>query len=210
MCLPIRLYPGSRLRFSGVCQRGSALEWYHKAKHLRDERASRYLGLHYANGTCGLDINRRKARELFLDGASLGLLPARRKPAGLPLRGITAPGRICIRLIAYAARPQKPETPPECFCWHITIFCGPRRRKTEKKIWKRALEWAKKAKAAGGNAEALLEEAQKRLENSEKRRGKNMACSVGNASKIYFSLPKREKCTILSFVLRNHSERKRL
>ena len=30
-------------------------------------------------------------------------------------------------------------------------------------------------------------------ENSEKRRGKNMACSVGNASKIYFSLPKREK-----------------
>ena len=81
------------------------------------------------------------------------------------------------------------------FCWHITIFCGPRRRKTEKKIWKRARN-GQKGKGSGRKCRSAIEEAQKRPGELRKEERKNMACSVGNASKIYFSLPKREKCTI--------------
>ena len=141
----------------------AALEWYHKAKHLRDERASRYLGLHYANGTCGLDINRRKARELFLDGASLGDAPCAAEAGRDYLygdHGARQDLHQAYRLCSQAA--EAGDTTGMLLLAHYYLL-RPQTEENREENLEKSLEWAKKAKAAGGNAEALLEEAQKRL-----------------------------------------------
>ena len=141
----------------------AALEWYHKAKHLRDERASRYLGLHYANGTCGLDINRRKARELFLDGASLGDAPCAAEAGRDYLygdHGARQDLHQAYLLCSQAA--EAGDTTGMLLLAHYYLLRSQTEENREENLEK-SLEWAKKAKAEGGNAEALLEEAQKRL-----------------------------------------------
>ena len=141
----------------------AALKWYYEAKILRDARASRYLGLHYANGTCGKDINPRKARELFLDGASLGDAPCAAAAGRDYLYGDHGAKQDLYQ--AYLLCSQAAEagdTTGMLLLAHYYLL-RPQTEENREENLEKSLEWAKKAKAAGGNAEALLEEAQKRL-----------------------------------------------
>ena len=137
----------------------AALKWYYEAKILRDARASRYLGLHYANGTCGKDINPRKARELFLDGASLGDAPCAAAAGRDYLYGDHGAKQDlyqAYRLCSQAA--EAGDTTGMLLLAHYYLLIS----ETEEHLEK-AVEWGKKAKANGGNADPLLEEAQRRL-----------------------------------------------
>ncbi len=135
-----------------------------------------------------------------LDGASLGDAPLRggSRP-GLPLLGDHgAAGSASGLSPVQPPKPRKPETPPECFLLaHYYLLRSQTEKKQRRKSGKEP-GMGKKGKGSGRKCRSAIEEAQKRLGELRKEERKNMACSVGNASKIYFSLPKEKKCTILS------------
>ena len=209
MCLPIRLYPGSVYGFPEFSNGEAALEWYHKAKHLRDERASRYLGLHYANGTCGLDINRRKARELFLDGASLATLLCAAEAGRDYLygdHGARQDLHQAYLLCSQAA--EAGDTTGMLLLAHYYLLRSQTEENREENLEK-SLEWAKRQRQRAEMPKRYWRKPRNAWENSEKRRGKTWPVRSETQVKSIF-LAKKKKCTILSFVLRNHSERKRL
>lgn len=138
----------------------AALKWYFKARYLRDERASRYLGLHYANGTCGLDVNHRKAQEMFIDGASLGDAPCAAEAGRAYLyghNGVKQDLHQAFLLCSQAA--EAGDVIGMLLMSHYYLLIPGTKENLEK-----SLSWGKKAKALGGDADVLLEEAQKRME----------------------------------------------
>lgn len=146
----------------------AAILGYYKAKRLRDERASRYLGLHYSKGTAGVDINHRKALELFVDGASLGDAPCAAEAGRLYLygdHGIRQNLWEAFKLCSQAA--EAGDTTGMLLLAHYYLLVPSTEENTRK-----SLGWAEKAQAAGGNADALLEEAGKRLKEFRKEEKK--------------------------------------
>ena len=138
---------------------------YYEARHLLEPVAdsgdpeAQYLGFHYSKGTAGVDINHRKALELFVDGASLGDVPCAVEAGRLYLygdHGIKQNLWEAFKLCSQAA--EAGDTTGMLLLAHYYLLIP----STEENV-RKSLEWAEKAQAAGGNAGVLLEEARKRL-----------------------------------------------
>ena len=104
----------------------AAHHWYYEGIGLKDAKSYRYLGYHYYNGTCGVDLNYSSCS---LTGQALAMHPVPPRPDGNISMESTALSRISEKPTLYAFRLQMAATPKGCFCWPITICLFPPRKK---------------------------------------------------------------------------------
>ena len=143
----------------------AAHHWYYEGIGLKDAKSYRYLGYHYYNGTCGVDLNYRRAQQLFVDGASLGDAPCAAAAGREYLygeHGVKQDLREAHALCFQAA--DGGDTKGMLLLAHYYLLIPT----TEENLLL-SLEWAQKARAAGENADVLIDEANRRMKELKKK-----------------------------------------
>lgn len=143
----------------------AAHHWYYEGIGLKDAKSYRYLGYHYYNGTCGVDLNYRRAQQLFVDGASLGDAPCAAAAGREYLygeHGVKQDLREAHALCFQAA--DGGDTKGMLLLAHYYLLIP-----TTKENLLLSLEWAQKARAAGENADVLIDEANRRMKELKKK-----------------------------------------
>lgn len=158
----------------------TAFHWYQISAEADDPLGLYFLGLAYENGI-GTDADRRKAMECYRKGAELKHKKCAFRYAyiqdpvyGFPEFANGEAGRDYLYgdhgarqdlHQAYLLCSQAAEAGDSTGMLLLAHYylLRPQTEENREENLEKSLEWAKKAKAVGGNAEALLEEAQKRL-----------------------------------------------